>query len=678
MLNVSAMTAVEAPKTFDQSEYDKTPARKAAKREYQHSRSKWQTDAKYLARNIVAIDGEGVTIDNGTHLYTLLAASGAGDIRDDKGLGTEQILTYLWTMLEPADLNVIYGGSYDFNMWLRDGILNWSPDPEETLHELYRGNYMRGGVQIGSFKVKWMPGKEFSITKGKRTVVINDVISFFQTSFINACDQYLGEYEGRDELVRQKARRGDFVTEEAEDVAHYNQLELRLLVELVTELRARLNKVGLRPRRWNSPGAIAAALFAREGVKAHLGVVPDKPAKAARFAYAGGRFEPLKYGAVKTRVYEYDINSAYPTALTKLPSLENAKWTHHNGDIGYHEFALYKVEYHGTNSAIPGPLFCRASNGSVSYPLNVTGWYWTPEIEALRKYCEQVPGATFKVLEAWSCKPATFDKPFAFVNKLYAERQNLKAAGDGAQLACKLALNSLYGKLAQQVGWIPATPNNPMRLPPFHKLEWAGYVTSWTRAKILEAALLAPDKIIAFETDALFSEVPLDLPVGKGLGAWEVTEFVSLTSVQSGHYYGTLADGTEVVKCRGIDKGFIDRKAVEKRMTRPADRRTLEARLTRFYGAGIALSRNLRKYWCKWLTEPKSLNLQPMGKRIHMPCEECDPFSDKLVMGVWHKTICPVRGGESAEFPVQWINPNKEMSALDEFRVAENDWTDVL
>lgn len=672
---------VEATPGFDKQAYDAAPNRAEKRRQYRrseagqvserkrkHTRSKWTTDSKYLSKKFVMVDGEGVNRPDGTHDYVLLAISDCAPIMDENGLDSERILTYLWENLSPVNINIIYGGSYDFNFWIKSLS-------EDAVRELYKANYTSTPVHYRGYDLKWLRGKGFEIERDGKKVKINDIVSFFQRPFIQACDEYLGDYKDRDILVREKARRGNFTTDELANITSYNNLELELGVNLATELRARLNKVDLRPRRWDGPGAIAGALFLREGIKKHRNEnIPDAVARAARYAYAGGRFELIRYGNVKQKAYEYDINSAYPAALRNVPSLVGGKWIRHTGKAAdqTYPFALYKIEYEGTRQDIPGPLFCRAANGTVSYPLRVSGFYWTPEYESLRAYIERVPNTRYRVTETWEYLESTDYRPFHFIDPLYRKRQALKMAGDGAHVGIKLALNSCYGKLAQQVGWIPATAKFPARVPTYHQLEWAGYVTSWCRAHVLTAVLSNLESVIAFETDAVFTSEPLDIPCTSNLGEWDYTEFSSLTYVQSGHYYGTKSDGKEVVKCRGIDRGFISRQAVEKALTKPETTRYLDAQLTRFYGAGISLVRGLDKYWCKWITEPKRLALMPTGKRLHGGCD-CHSLN-ALETNIWHKTYCPVPGGQSHEYPVEWINPNPEMSELTELREAETDY----
>lgn len=668
---VTALTNAERSARYRATHKDARNAEQRQRRADSQEARLQNNEARYLSRRFVGVDGEGINVRSGKrkgqHDYVLLAVSGKPPILSKDGLHTLPILNYLWESLSPEDNNVIYGGSYDFNCWVRDF-------PESVLRELYSGRRVR----FGAYTLKWMRGKSFSIKRGEKVVTIYDVVSFFQKPFLNACDEYLGEYEGREVIAREKARRGDFTWRQINRIGSYNSLELELLERLCNELRARLNAVGLRPRRWIGPGAIAAALFEREHVREHMSRdIPEAVGVASRYAYAGGRFECLQYGIVRRNAYEYDVNSAYPKALSLVPSLKDGVWTHRNSrnsKIDRDAFALYRIRWNQTNRealTIPGPLHVRAANGTISYPMQGENWVWAPEAGNLAEYAE-LTGLDYEVMESWTMTPATSHKPFGFVPALYERRKALKAAGDGAHIGIKLALNSMYGKCAQQVGW-----NKKDGLPPtYHQLEWAGYVTSWCRAQVLKAAMQNLHAVIAFETDALFTSEPLSLNVSDRLGEFEQTEFRSLTYVQSGLYFGTevvkrkeITAGYsvecwgEVAKSRGADRGEVARGPVEDAMRAGRD---YLVKLTRFMGAGIALARNVvRSEWRTWRTEPKVLHLSPMGKRA--------PLSQTLADG-WNETYCPVRGGMSHPFPIEWINPDPNMTELAELRESEVQW----
>ena len=647
----------------------------ARKKSYRHDNSKYETDASYLRRGFVAWDGEGVTHDDGSHHYVMLAAKasdgGTSFQGTPDGLSTVQCFRQILAMAAryPTSIHMIYGGGYDFNMMMRD-------IPRGDIEQIYRRRYW----SWNGFRIGWRRGKSFYLAKlsadHKRTgkgVTIFDVVPFFQCPFVKACDEYLGDaFTNRDMIVANKAARGTFTDSDLATVRQYNDAELDNLIALATELRARLNRAGLRPRRWDGPGAVAAALMLREDIKAARAECPPQVQKAARFAYAGGRFEVLRFGKYCGNAWEYDVNSAYPAALRTVPDLQRGVWKHHRGDPGQHGFALYQVRYRGKNREIPGAFFRRNEKGCISYPMAVEGWYWAPEVAVGREYCRRGNG-TMEILSAWVFTPERgATKPFAFIDDMYAKRKVLKAAGDGAHVAIKLGLNSMYGKLAQQVG-AEQNDDGTWRIPPFHQLEWAGFVTSWCRARVLELVLDNLSDVIAFETDAVFLSV--ELPVGDSteLGGWERTQFDNLTYCQSGLYFATCG-GKKIAKTRGVDRGSLTRERVEEHLAMPrAVDREVAATLTRFVGAGVALAQSWDR-WRRWEVQQKIMTLEPSGKRIHGTCwcHDLVRFPDGL-----HVTMCPdYSAAKSSEFPVAWINPDPAMTELSELREAEHEWED--
>ena len=676
--------------------YRQTPVYKKNKR----NARKRANDKHYLTRPFIAWDGEGVTDAlSGKHYYNMLANSmGAGisqKIKNGKysGLATERILEFLCAEGKkyPDCIHIIYGGGYDFNMFLKD--LN-----KDEVKEIYSTD----SIVWRGYSIKWRRGRSFEVRnlmeRGTNTVIIYDVLPFFQTSFVNACDSYLGNnFKFRDVIVEQKANRGTFQVEDFETVKRYNQYELDNLVALAKELRIRLDKVGIRIKRWDGPGAIAAELLSRYNVQDAMAECPTAVANAARFAYSGGRFELIKCGVSNEPVYEYDINSAYPYALQFLPNLQNGKWRYTSRDRtrirpprDRTKFALYhaifsepeqysSLEPHGIKH--PRPLFKRIKNGNIYYPEHSEGWFWASEIFEANEYVKRYPG-TLTLLECWEfIEYDPTDKPFSFVPELYKERQRLKAAGDGANVGLKLGLNSMYGKLAQQVGWKIDEFSGQLRKPPFHQLEWAGYTTAMCRSLVLDAAIDNLDSVVAFETDALFVTERLDkLKISSDLGDWEETVFENLSYIQSGFYFGTV-NGKDIVRSRGVDKDSISREAIEQSFIRFA---SYTARSSRFVTAGQALYQNWDD-WTKWKTDPREVTaFNADTKRVHVfpLCRTCgnDPgmlfhlnseSNPNLEKG-WHDTFTGFKAhewdGMNAEYAVEWIVKDETEEMKQEIR----------
>ena len=627
-------------------------------------------------------DGEGVTDIFGVHRYVLFGVISSTDgklhsIHDEHGLATAKIFDFILAHVEkyPRHINVIFGASYDINMWLFNNG-NHIERNRPYLERLYKG--VPVWIQ-DQYQMKWTVGKSFHL-KSQQTgigVTVYDVMPFFQTTFVKACDSYLGEdYPDRQLIVAEKENRSTFKIEELETITRYMTAELITGIRLMEELRTRLYAVDLYPQRWDGPGAVASYLLKREKVKRAMTTCPDAVQDAARYAYAGGRFEVIRFGHVLEKAWEYDINSAYPRALLNVPDLRDGEWKSRKVRWNKNEqltvlqaFSLVHITWKLTDANIPGPLFRRGKNGSVSYPMQGAGWYWYPEYLAATQYVRQY-GGSIKVDEVHEYFPRNpTNKPFAFIQALYHERQALKHAGNGAHVGIKLGLNSMYGKTAQQVGW-QIDNKGVLKIPPFHQIEWAGYITAWCRAQVLTAGMkVGLENVIAFETDALFvkKEIP-QLSVGEGLGEWELTEFRNLTYLQSGIYFGDSdTSKKDARKTRGVDRGKLTREECLKVMAQPdAEKRRVEVKLNRFTTLGISLIQGKEK-WCSWVELPKKITLEPTGKRIHDPA--CPCLADGLEAYVWHLTICPHLGDEhSKAFPIEWSNPDSEMTELSELR----------
>lgn len=626
-----------------------------------------RTLQRYLSREFVAWDGEGVNEPDGSHTYVLLACSDGPSLSNRAGLSTTEVLE-LFLEARTGVTHIGYGLGYDINMILRDL-------DRESLESLYHD----GMVKWNGYLLSWRPGKSFAVRTQSRKFLIYDVLPFFQRSFVSACDEYLGtDWPHRDEIIREKANRGSFDYDNIGVISDYNNAELATLVRLANELRERLHRASIRVKRWDGPGAIASALYQKHGTKSSLSEAPTQVATAARHAYAGGRFETIRKGHSDRPCFQYDIRSAYPSAMRYLPCLSHGQWTHHVNPAHVAGYGVYRIEVTKplTESRTqPNPLWTRSRQGTVEFRRTVHGWYWTPEARLVIGK----PGVV--IHEGWVLETQCDCDPFSFVEPLYNKRAALKKAGDGAHVAYKLGLNSLYGKLAQQVGW---TPGPPLKIPPYHSLEWAGYVTSHCRAQVYQASTLAVDDVISFETDAVFSRVPLELAIGSKLGEWDRTDYQSLTYLKSGMYYGTLDDGTEVEKTRGINKGTLPRHVVSNALRHEpqcacngrCEHAHVAAESTRFVTLGQALHQNF-DHWRHWITAPRNIQVALQGKRMDI-LDSTHVWKD--TGDGWGETedgVFTDVGEFSYPYEVEWINPASQHDpsgrTLRELRALDND-----
>lgn len=639
---------------------------------------------RFVGREIVAWDGEGVTDpDTNFHRYVLLAYTTSSGNRGHVTAGPGKTLTLercAETMLRvaaahPDALHIMFAGDYDLMMMLRGYS---APSYKAFKNSLIRLRREKGYSRFNGYLINWTPHKGFSLVKTatKERIRIWDVFTYFQCSFIKAAEDYLGKDYGEDiaeRICEGKSRRSQFTEAELPQVTEYCYAELKILVDLFSSLRDSLAKADLLVSAFDGPGAIAATLMGKHNIKRSMQQPPPEVREAAQYAYAGGRFETFKFGHVETPVHEYDINSAYPEAISQLPNLAGGTWIHSSVDTG-EPFTLFRVKFRETSPKTrrPLPLALRDKLGNIIFSNNVHTWCWRPEYDLARYYCERYQSARLELIESWAFVPRDSSKPFAFVPAVYTQRQEYKRDGNEAQRALKLALNSLYGKMAQRVGY-----NADEKPPPYHQLEWAGWVTSYTRAKLARMVYDQPtepeDNLIAFATDAAFLrfESPTVI-LGGNLGEWEQICFRDFSWLTSGIYAGTLDDGTTYVnRSRGIPVGELTRDRI---IDCIATGNPIKITRSQFHGIGACLQLGNFQTFAKWIPTTKEY-MYPYraSKRVHLFHESCghtcEPRDGRaLTLGEWHNTfvdpIAFITPPQSNPHDLPWIREKEEEERL--------------
>lgn len=593
-------------------------------------RAKSPTSVKALSqanartKPFIGWDGEGYTVA-GNHHYALFGNSDG--LRISGRLDWRTCLPLLFNAPRNAH-HVIFAGTYDCVMMFRH-----HPEIDRLLHGQ--------PVYMDQYRVTFLKGKMLRVTDRERgeTRILYDVFTFFGTSFVKACQEYLGGSDMLDQIEAMKLQRNTFTKDDvlSGGVEGYMTQELTLLVDLCNSLRSRLAAVGIHPSQWHGPGAVASAVFKREHVKEHKGSYPDEFRRIAESAYYGGRFEQFQRGTFLGTVYQYDIRSAYPAAMRSLPSLEGATWEHTtNIGCGISRYDLCYIDCY-TSSPI-GYLPHRCKDGTIYYPKFVKGWYWGVEIpDDYHHY----------ITESYRFHPGSSVKPFAYIDGMYAQRAQLKADRKPEQLALKLALNSGYGKLAQSKG-ARCDPDTGWKYPTFHEVVWAGLITAITRRSISDA-LHSVDSadIIATETDSVFTLAPISLRVGSNLGMWDCETLDGIKYIQSGVSL-VLSDSTWKFKTRGFTvKRTDDENAIWSRFLEVSPHQ-LDLKQTRF-----GTDPRQRERFGQWYEtiHHLTLDVNDNEKRVHDPsCHEClsgHTYADSL-----HPLVVP-------DIPVQDSTPYK-------------------
>lgn len=510
----------------------------------------------------VGVDGEGGGVDElGRQSYKLLRTHrfGGGDecrllYRNEARLTTDECLAFL-ADLPPTFQYVSYYFDYDVTMILRDvDAPRLRKLFERRVHVRVEGQHFAPSIYYDNFELGYFPHKHFKVRRVDRQdpkikltpwVTIHDVGSFFQMSFVKALTDWdVLTAAQRAEMKLDKDRRDEFNVMTAK-VQEYNALECEALALLMEKFRGVCIDCGILPREWEGPGYLASAMMITNGVtktKAIRERIPADCWKAANNAYYGGRFEIFKVGEV-ANVREYDICSAYPASYRTLPCLEHGHWEYGEGEPDVPPGTLYLADVRFTHTE-ESPIVChlpiRLDTGSLQWPREGNGIYWSIELDAARKAGTVIVEWRGHWRYSCSCICAPFGD---WVPEVYAARLALGKGVRGYPL--KLALNSVYGKCCQSIG-----------SPPFANPIWGGLITAYCRTRLIEGYTpIDPRKLVMLATDGLYvTDCQLDLPIGKELGDWEESEPDTIFVFKPGMY--SWAHGKKV-KTRGMRQSIF-------------------------------------------------------------------------------------------------------------------------
>lgn len=547
--------------------------------------------------SFIGVDGEGYTIEEtGDHIYYMMASSLGNSVYDEAGLSTYSCFRFLLDTKRFAGKNSILVGfafNYDINNMLRDVA-------KSHLVELFK----TGRTRWRHYRLQWTPNKYFTISdwRKRESVRVYDTFGFFQTSFVKALEGW--RIDAPPMIEHMKRRRSDFTPEMAERVLEYCVAECVSLVDLMNALRDSIRSVNLPVSQWHGAGAIAAALLAREGVHNHVqrdSVYGDlQPSILA--AYYGGRSEVFKMGEFP-ELWGYDIRSAYPAACVELPSMVGASFV--KGTPAPGEIALQYVRWRCDPNSYIMPFPFRHKR-VIYYPAEGEGWYWSVEVEAAKA----IHGNRIEIIDSFRLEaPNGHIKPLSFVRPIYEERARLKREGHFGHQSYKLAINALYGKLAQ------GTSFDKRRDPRFRTYVWAGWITATCRARML--SLATPD-VVAIATDGIYFDRDPDYECGDGLGELEKGSMRDAFIAQPGIYAGTNSKG-EVIKSRGVYPKEIDFRDLREGYRKYGPYYESVRPSTRFVGLGTVLTLRNFSDWRKWREGERRINLHPTRKFVVDP-----------------------------------------------------------
>lgn len=534
------------------------------------ARQQRRLSGDYSLPKFIGVDGEGVSNGQGGQHYALLGV-GSDQIEDRHGLSFPDIMGHLYRNYRdnPEAAFVGFYLGYDFAHWLkgipegRARILLTSEGIESRKRRRSGGNPVPFPVNYGGWEFDILGMKRFKLRpacceetwrcKHKRQpwMYVCDAGPFFQTSLLKAIDPrrwpdgpIVTDAEYAD-LVAGKTSRGVAILDD--EMRRYNALENVVLGRLMEKQAGGLRAmgIGLSRDQWYGPGQASAEWMKQQRIPRRKGRDQGESARfqeLARRSYYGGWFEIFMHGKVRGTSYGYDINSAYPHIMSRLPCLQHGVYAHGKGKT-YPPDGLYTLcsaTVRGEDAFV-GAALHRSQSSRICRPQRTRGIYWLSELEAGKR-----AGVidSWTVRDWWSYAPCDCLPPLANLARLYEYRRTI-GKDTAAGKAAKLIYNSAYGKFAQSIGNAP-----------FGNWIYASLTTSGCRSMILDAIATHPGGTRACEmvaTDGIFFTTPHPtLPISENLGDWEQSEKEGLVLYKPGFYWDAESKGKATYRSRGI------------------------------------------------------------------------------------------------------------------------------
>jgi len=507
-------------------------------------KKQYRVDAKMKLLNPVGLDTETDPTENKT---LLLAAENGRYINPES---FREIVEFCFFHRFRGRQFVFYNLQFDVQ-----AMLKW------LHHDVWAELWEIGKSQVEELTLKLIPWKYFSISRKKQKAVFYDIAQFYGYLSLNsASKKYLNDEKKKNV---DRVNISDF---KDPNVIKYCVHDAKLagdLARLILDIS--LKHFPKSPQSLVSKASVSEKHFLKTSTIPDINnLITNYPnyIKAGWLAYKGGFFSAFQKGYFP-HLYVYDINSAYPYQMAKLPDLSQGRF--------------FKSRGRPLEGAEMGWIHCRCD-----VDLNDQGAYFSPlamdnkqvrfypvgqfktvitllEYNVLKKYfmIEPLSGVY------WIPNTENLDYPYrSEIERLYRWKQTEK--DPVIKYYVKIILNSIYGKTVQKV------PNHKTNLfdtgnlfNPFY----GSYITAGTRIQLFKALLtLSPKDIVMVATDSIICKSPPKVPISGDLGEWGIEKEGRGIILGSGVYSIEDTDGATITKKRGFkptaNLNFLDRESL--------------------------------------------------------------------------------------------------------------------
>lgn len=465
---------------------------------------------------------------------------------------------------------------------VNDEICNFYKSQEELIKDLTHTHWMRK-YKIVATNLEF----DFNAVFGKRTKDIERIyrgkllackvklkekqkLNFWDTlSFVPASVEKLGNTIGIPKLEHPSCfAKQPKNKDEWNELKDYNIRDSFISYSFMEQLRKAVNSLGGKMRM--TVASTTMDVWKRKylmgiQLQPHRNVIQDMYK-----SYYGGRTEAIRRGCFK-KINYYDFNSLYPSVMleNEYPDVNSIKVSRYL-NLEHEGFSLVLVE--SPDAHVP---ILPYKTDKLIFPTGTfKGWYNHNEL----RYAIENGYKIKKFFKGYHFTDTiNFFKDF--VKDLYSKRLKYKKEGnDVMQMTCKLLLNSLYGKFAQNVQEeTKIIHDNELTLNVYDEWEqvneirdnfyalkrkvkrplssfilpvWSSYVTSYARIKLHKAL---PKDIIYMDTDSLMTK--RELGDSKELGGLKKEyKLNDVVVVKPKMYYFRDENNKEYVKLKGVGR----------------------------------------------------------------------------------------------------------------------------
>ena len=444
-----------------------------------------------------------------------LMADSDGRFIDDISIQT--VLDFLHHKKYQSSWNFFYNLGYDAEV-----ILKLLDDKLES----YK-NTKTLQFHISDYSITYIPDKVLRIRKGHHSVSFYDIAQFYKSTLLDAYTSNIGSVP--ESYKKMKDERKIFSTSY---YLHNRRKVRRYCIDdcILTKHLAQYwieqfyNAFDFYLTKWISSGYAAEKVLINN--KIEIPMFNSVPYEVQKMAWSvvdhGGRFEITKRGYIGD-AHVYDINSAYPYALTRIPDITSGRWVRQKSIHKDAALGFFRI-----HADIPDDIhiapFPFKNKQRIIFP---TGKFQTCVTLHELQECDE---SFYKIIDSYQFIPKVRSFPYKqFINELYEKRLELKKRDDPMQRPIKIILNSIYGKTGQITDGLMGNLYNPVIF-----ISITGMIRAALYRFVIQNEI--ESETVAFATDSVMTRRKLDVN-SEDLGEFSLEKEASdCYLLQNGYY----------------------------------------------------------------------------------------------------------------------------------------------